>query len=212
MDLAGSTRREHVIRPLDTAGARLKPSPAQDHPETKQLSWGARAAALAAYPATWLTLTATVAVVDLISGPHLSFGLLYLVPLAVAAWYGSTPIALTIAILLPMVRLSFFAFDLWEPPGTFAHVALNASVRAGILILIVLLIRRTRRAGELERELAVLRGMLPICMYCKRIQDAEGHWQPVEQFVGARSGAAFTHRVCPICTDTHRDVFLGSTR
>jgi hypothetical protein len=34
----------------------------------------------------------------------------------------------------------------------------------------------------------------------------------VEQYLGAPSDAAFTHPVCPHFTDTHRDVFLISTR
>jgi hypothetical protein len=157
-----------------------------------------------------VTLTATIAAIDWISGPHISVGLLYLLPLILAAWGGRTRIALAIALTLPVVRLSYFVFDVWEPPGTLAHVVLNAIVRAGVLVAAVLLIRHARRAGELEREVAVLRGMLPICMYCKRVQNTEGVWQPVEQYVGERTDAAFTHRVCPYCTDTHRGVFLGS--
>jgi hypothetical protein len=160
-------------------------------------------------PGVLIGLTVTIAALDWISGPHVSLGLLYLFPLSLAAWCGSARLALAIALALPVLRLSYFVFDVWEPPGTFAHVFLNAVVRAVVLVAVALLIRRARRVRELEREVAMLRGMLPICMYCKRIQDTEGRWQPVEQYVSDRSGAAFTHCVCPYCTDTHRGVFLG---
>jgi hypothetical protein len=163
-------------------------------------------------PSVLIAVTVTIAVLDRLAGPHVSLGVLYLVPLALAAWCGRTWLALAIALALPMARLSYFAFDVWEPPGTFAHVAVNAAVRLTALVFAALLIRRARRARELERELATLRGLLPICMYCKRIQDAGGQWHPVEQYLGERSDAAFTHRVCPYCTDTHRGVFLGSAR
>jgi hypothetical protein len=172
---------------------------------------GERLSALAARPLTWIGLTLIVAAIDYFSGPHVHVGLLYLLPLTLAAWYGGTPIALAIGVALPIARLSYFVFDVWEPSATYAHVALNAAVRTAVLTLVVLLVRRARRTRELERQVAVLRGMLPICMYCKRIQDDEGRWHSVEQYVAARSEAAFTHRICPICTDTHRAVFLGAT-
>ena len=171
-----------------------------------------RLVSLGGRPAVVIGLAVTIAALDWLSGPHVSFGLLYLLPLTLAALCGWTRLALVIALALPVIRLSYFVFDVWEPPGSFAHVVVNAVVRAGVLVLVILLIRRSRRAKELEREVAILRGILPICMYCKRIQDAEGQWQPVEQYVGERSDAAFTHRVCPYCTDTHRGVFLGAAR
>jgi hypothetical protein len=169
-----------------------------------------RLRSLGGNPGILIALTAPIAALDWLSGPHVSLGLLYLVPLTLAAWYGHTRLALAIAVVLPVLRLSYFVFDVWEPPGTFAHVVLNATVRAGVLVAAVYLIRHTRRAKELEREVVALRGMLPMCLYCKRIQTTEGNWQPVEQYVAERSDAAFTHRVCPYCTDTHRGVFLGS--
>jgi hypothetical protein len=171
-----------------------------------------RLSGFAARPAVWVALTLAIAAVDYLVGPHVHVGLLYLLPLALAAWFGRTRIALAIAVALPIARLSYFVFDVWEPPGTFGNTVVNAAVRAGALALAVILIRRARRARELEREVVALRGLLPICMYCKRVQDVEGQWHSVEQYVAARSEAAFTHRVCPYCTDTHRDIFLGATR
>jgi hypothetical protein len=174
-------------------------------------AWGERLP-LMGRPGAWIGLTLGLAALDYLSGPHVHLGLLYLVPLTLAAWYGRTQVALAIALALPIARLSYFVFDVWEPPGTLGDATLNAAVRTAVLTLVVMLLRRARRARELEREIAVLQGLLPICMYCKRIQDADGRWHSVEQYVAARSGAAFTHRVCPFCTDTHRTVFLGATR
>ena len=50
-----------------------------------------------------------------------------------------------------------------------------------------------------ERELANLRGLLPICMVCKKIRDASGSWHPIEVFISNHSGADFTHGMCPQC-------------
>jgi len=146
---------------------------------------------------------------EYLAGPHVQLGVLYLAPLALAAWYGRLRVALAIALLVPAVRLSHFVFGVWDPPGRLAHAVVNAIVRVAALATIAVLVNRTRRARALERELSTLRGLLPICMYCKRIEDTEGQWNTVEQYVAARSEAAFTHRVCPLCADTHRGVFLG---
>lgn len=50
-----------------------------------------------------------------------------------------------------------------------------------------------------ERELANLRGLLPICMVCKKIRDAEGNWHQIELFISNHSQADFTHGMCPVC-------------
>jgi len=51
-----------------------------------------------------------------------------------------------------------------------------------------------------ERELANLRGLLPICMVCKKIRDPEGLWHQIEMFISNHSAADFTHGVCPECS------------
>lgn len=55
---------------------------------------------------------------------------------------------------------------------------------------------------ELEKtlnELNVLRGIIPICSYCKNIRTDEGAWEQVEAYVTKHSDAVFTHSVCPKC-------------
>lgn len=33
----------------------------------------------------------------------------------------------------------------------------------------------------------------------KRIRDEEGHWRDLETYIKSRSGAEFSHGVCPVC-------------
>ena len=49
------------------------------------------------------------------------------------------------------------------------------------------------------REIRLLRGLIPICSHCKKVRDEHGVWNPVEVYVGSRSGAEFTHGLCPDC-------------
>ena len=58
------------------------------------------------------------------------------------------------------------------------------------------------RLVELETALGQvkqLKGLLPICGYCKKIRDDRNYWQNVETYVAAHSDARFTHGICPTC-------------
>ncbi len=48
-------------------------------------------------------------------------------------------------------------------------------------------------------EVKILRGILPICSYCKKIRDDKGYWQQVEGYIRDHSEAEFTHGMCPDC-------------
>lgn len=48
-------------------------------------------------------------------------------------------------------------------------------------------------------EIRALRGIIPICAKCKKIRDDHGFWEQVEEYVAKRSGAIFSHSVCPEC-------------
>jgi len=48
-------------------------------------------------------------------------------------------------------------------------------------------------------QIKTLRGLLPICMYCKKIRDSRGEWSPVEVYVRDRTDAEFSHGLCPEC-------------
>jgi hypothetical protein len=65
---------------------------------------------------------------------------------------------------------------------------------------------RRQTEAALQKALAEIRtlhGLLPICMHCKMIRDDRGNWNPVEVFVGERTGAAFSHGICPSCMERH---------
>jgi len=57
---------------------------------------------------------------------------------------------------------------------------------------------------ELEQALAevkTLRGILPICSWCKKIRDDKGYWEQLEAYITDHSEASFTHGVCPDCAE-----------
>ncbi len=76
-------------------------------------------------------------------------------------------------------------------------------------------IHRNMKASSLEKERAIeelhrsmkeiktLRGILPICLHCKKIRDDDGYWQAVDQYIHSRTEAEFSHALCPDCLKKH---------
>ena len=48
-------------------------------------------------------------------------------------------------------------------------------------------------------EVKTLRGLLPICAWCKRIRTENGQWTDLESYITVNSEANFSHGVCPEC-------------
>jgi hypothetical protein len=48
-------------------------------------------------------------------------------------------------------------------------------------------------------QVKLLSGIVPICMYCKKIRDDQGYWNQLEKFISENSAAEFSHGICPRC-------------
>jgi len=45
-----------------------------------------------------------------------------------------------------------------------------------------------------------LEGIIPICMYCKKIRDDQNSWNQLEKYISDHSEAMFSHGICPECS------------
>jgi DNA-binding response OmpR family regulator len=48
-------------------------------------------------------------------------------------------------------------------------------------------------------QIKTLRGIVPICMHCKKIRDDQGYWNQLELYVSDHTEAEFSHGICPEC-------------
>jgi len=83
----------------------------------------------------------------------------------------------------------------FDPEELRARVAVGARVLG-------LQQKLAERVEELQTALSnvkQLRGLLPICSYCKRIRGDDQYWQQVEGYVAEHSDAQFSHGICPPC-------------
>jgi hypothetical protein len=151
-------------------------------------------------------LALLVLLVDYFTGPALLFPILYILPVLLAAWYSSRPLALFLAVFMPLVRV-FFEF-LWDIPYLELHVVINTINRVIILVLLAVLTERVaRQMRQLAREVEQLTGLLPICAFCKKIRS-KGEWVQIERYISDRSTAEFSHGYCPECMEKHFGEYL----
>jgi CheY-like chemotaxis protein len=60
-------------------------------------------------------------------------------------------------------------------------------------------VRALLRLQEALAAVKTLRGLLPICAWCKRIRSDEGYWKQMEAYLKAHLDVTFTHGMCPSC-------------
>ena len=66
-------------------------------------------------------------------------------------------------------------------------------------------LERAAREGleRSQKEVKALRGILPICSFCKKIRNDEGYYELVEAYITKHSNVDFSHTICPDCMKEH---------
>jgi len=149
-------------------------------------------------PIVWIVLAAVIVGAEYFTGPLISFSIVFVVPVALAAWLSGRWWGIALGVLMPLGRLSL-TFH-WKMPWTLADSLINAGIRMVVLVAFAVLIDHVTRQA---REIRVLRGLLPVCGFCKKIRTEDQTWQPIESYISERSHASFTHTVCPECGKQH---------
>ena len=152
--------------------------------------------------AWWFGFACLLVAGDYAVGPSVQFGFTFLVPVFLAAWYSGLTSALTLAVALPLARLAL-TVAVWNEPWTAAVVA-SAALRIAVLgFQAILVARLAEHERALQHEVDLLEELLPICMHCKAIRNDEGHWEPLERYISARTDSTFTHGICEACVRQH---------
>ncbi len=108
-----------------------------------------------------------------------------------------------------------------ESIATYTPDVLDGDVR-GFFVQVVDVTTLREREAALEKaicdrdaalaEVRTLRSLLPICAFCKGIQDEAGNWQQLETYISKRSGTRFSHGLCPTCAEKNYGVILNSNK
>jgi len=159
--------------------------------------------------AWWSLLSIAVVGLDYLSGPYIQFPVLYLFPVALAAWFNGLTPAIALSLLLPTVRL-WLVVGTWTVPYPLETSIVNYLIRVAVLGVVAVFVHRNAvQTRALTREVHLLKGLLPICSHCKRIRDQAQVWQLLETYIGTRTEAQFSHGICPECMRTHYGDLMG---
>jgi len=83
---------------------------------------------------------------------------------------------------------------------TIQNEVINTMMHLIVLVGFAVLADRTaQQTRALRREVALLRGSLPICSFCKKIRKEDNTWEHMETYITKRSEVRFSHSVCPDC-------------
>ncbi|MFH1550013.1 MAG: response regulator [Planctomycetota bacterium] len=93
----------------------------------------------------------------------------------------------------------------------FDRAELKVRVHAGerIISLERKLAEHVKELEDILAHIKKLEGLLPICSHCKKIRDdkgkehGKGEWSALEEYIGNRSDAQFSHTLCPECLEKY---------
>ena len=110
----------------------------------------------------------------------------------------------------------FILITSYEGDGKFKQ-AMEAGVDDFIskpidLNLLSVRLKVAERILEFQSQIGLLKDLLPICMYCKKIRGDKQYWETVEAYFKEQTGADFTHSLCPDCYDEKIRPELDSLR
>lgn len=146
----------------------------------------------------WIIVAAAILLLDYITGPFIQFPIVFVVPVALATTTHGPRGGVGVAVVLPLLRLSFFLS--WDLPSSWVLEAVDTAVDVAILIGFSLVLNKILQQ---QRAIRVLQGMLPICAFCKKIRDETGRWRQLESFISEHSSAQFSHTFCQDCAQKH---------
>jgi hypothetical protein len=155
-------------------------------------------------PAMWIAMAGVILAADYFIGSAVSVTILFVVPVALAARYNGRWWGSALGAMMPLVH--FGCTLLWRPPIALADQVIDAGIRIAVLVAFAVLIDRTTR---LAREIKVLRGLLPVCSFCRKVRTEAQDWPPMETYIAAHSEASFTHTFCPACAQEHYGSYLN---
>ena len=159
-------------------------------------------------PLYWITCSILIIAADHLTDPYIQFPILFLVPVTLASVYNGRWWGVGLAVVMPWIR---FYFENRAVPWAVTQEAINTVISVGVLLgFAILVARTTQQTRTLMREVKILRGLLPICSFCKKIRSEDNTWVHIEQYVTERSEAQFSHGICPNCLKKHYPAFSMS--
>ena len=159
-----------------------------------------------------IAVLAVIGAIDFATGVEVNLTLFYLIPVLLVTWRMGTGAGSLTSVFAAFVwaAIDYFGRSSLQP----AIAVWNISIELALFLSFTVIASRIRNdIREQERlntdlqsaldEVRTLRGILPICAWCKKIRDEQGNWHRLESYIKNHSEAEFTHGICPECAEEH---------
>ena len=141
---------------------------------------------------THLALGAGILLLDLFASDFLLFPILFVIPVALSAWFCNARLAYALAVLLPLGRLLTDEFV--HHPSPFVYIVANCAIRMAVLVLLAFLVSRTaRQARALEQK---VQSLVTVCAWSRTV-EYEGEWISFEKYLLRRFNVNTSHGISP---------------
>jgi hypothetical protein len=77
-----------------------------------------------------------------------------------------------------------------------------------LIVTAIVLVLLFKAITAYQNKIDTLRGIVPICSFCKQIRDDQGYWNQVEAYVSKHTDATFSHGICPACKEKHYSKYM----
>lgn len=149
---------------------------------------------------------------DYATGRESDLFVFYFVPVALAAWRAGRGAGILMALI---AAVAWFESDFLSEPSYLWVVgswdtAMRLTAFLGTALATWKIREELAREQALNRALATamaevkqLRGIIPMCSFCRKIRDDKNQWIPLESYISKHSDAQVSHGLCPACYKKH---------
>ena len=167
----------------------------------------------AALIGTTILLAVGIFVLDFFNPLGVAIGALYAPLVLITLWSSSRRFTQIVTVGVSILTVVGLFYPLYGAADWLAVINRALSlITIWVAAILVLLYKhaeeeRNTLVRQLQDALAnikTMRGLLPICAWCKKIRDDHGYWNQLEAYIGAHSDAEFSHGLCPECAQKLR--------
>lgn len=119
---------------------------------------------------------------------------LYVIPVALTDFWSTSNESSRVVLSTTFCTIFITAGLIVRPTVDVILVTDRLLILAVIWITAILSLLRKK-----QEELALLRGMLPLCASCKKIRDNAGYWEQLESYLQNHLRVGYSHSFCPEC-------------
>jgi hypothetical protein len=154
-----------------------------------------------------VVLACIIFTIDLLLPLGVAVGVLYTILVLLSMWSPYRRLIFLVAAIVSVLTVLAFFLD----PGEANWMALSNRVLSLFTIWVAAILSFMHKEDHEKRErlildlqdslehIKTLRGLLPVCVSCKKVHNGQGYWKSLDAYVAEHSEAQITHGICPDC-------------